>query len=59
LTSFMSNRRLKRSCTCARLASPPLGGDTLRILHASSRVRPEEEREADAVPLPWFAAANF
>jgi len=55
----MSNRRLKRSWTWVRLASPALGGETLRILHASSRVRPEEEREAEAEPLPWFAAANF
>lgn len=55
----MSNRRLNFSWTFPRLASPALGGDTFRILHASSRVRPEEESELAADPLPCAAAANF
>lgn len=38
---------------------PPLGGETLRILQASSRVRPEAERVLAAVGLFWRLAAYF
>ena len=51
--------RLKLSWTPVKFAVPPFGGETLRILQASSRVRPEAERVLAAVGLPWEAAAYF
>ena len=41
------------------LASPPAGGLTLRILQASSRVRPEDEKVLVAPVLPFFASEAY
>lgn len=55
----MSNSFLKRSITASVLASPAWGGLTFRILHASSRVRPDDENVLVAPVLPFLASEAY